>query len=99
MLPLNITDVRDKIPECKGTRTFYMPVDEGYNKNLILVKYVSNGFIKAMKHLIQTGLIELEFVDPHIFIADGSKTYLPVAQEEDLKGNRECWFPVRIKRI
>lgn len=95
---INITDIKILMPEINGDYAIYMPVKEGYNKNILWINFVSQDFITLFNEL----LIVEEIIDWNpeqlmSFIFDGSPIYeMPICNIKRTKGKRTYWLPISI---
>ena len=93
-----ITELPLLFPEIKGEYSVYMPVKEGFNKNILWLSNVSQDFIKVFNELlIEKKLIDVinEPIDELIFYS--KPIYgLPRINKTRMKNQKHCWMPVSI---
>ena len=98
---VNTTEIPDLLPIAKGEGAMFLPTNEGYNKNILILANVNVDFIRAYNELITANLIELDDIGIHEYLISGAPIYsnLQVATKKNLKTQKNIWLPTVIKLV
>jgi hypothetical protein len=97
---INLTDFHKLIPEIKGDFSMYLPVNDGYNKNILLLQNVKQDFIVAFNELQAEKIATLKPTNLLIYLSDGSPCYNEKLFNNNIaKKQTHCWQPAIITLI
>lgn len=95
-----LTELPKLMPEIKGEFAIFMPVNKGFNPNILLLHGVTQEFIKVFnKLLVDDKIIEWKREDVFTLMFHGVPIYagISMATPRRIRTKKECWLPVSIK--
>ena len=95
------TEIPDLLPIAKGEGAMFLPTNEGYNNNILILANVNVDFIRAYNELITANLIYLDEISIHEYIISGTPIYsnLQLMTKDYLKTQENVWLPTVIKLV
>ncbi len=92
-----LTELKYLLPEISGEYSFYMPLLDGLNPNILWVANVSEEFNRALFDLINDKKIQWKVKSFYELLFEGGDIYdLPIATLKMTKTKKHCWLPIEI---
>ena len=98
---INTLLLPELLPEITGKGAMFLPTNEGYNKNILILANVNVDFIRTYNELITANLIELDDIGIQDYLLSGTPIYssLKLANKENIKTQQNVWVPTVIKLV
>lgn len=98
---VNTTEITDLLPIARGEGAMFLPTNNGWNNNILILANVNVDFIRAYNELIKANLIKLDDVTINDYLFSGAPIYsnLQILTDENLKTQVNVWLPTVIELV